>query len=96
MILFKRIYVDFNNDWMEPEHRRWLALTVAPSVMVPLRGLSPEEELPFFEFNAISFLWHKFSLTISYKSLPKLKYRNICWNSFMLWWSNYLIAERAK
>lgn len=94
MVLFEKVYIDFRGDWPAYGESRIFSIVVCPGVMMPLRGLSPEEELPFRGFNAVSIHWLKYVLTISYKGLGKFKYHDFCWNSFMLWL--YDIAYRRK
>lgn len=84
MVLFKKVYVDFRNDW-PTDKPRLFSIVVCPGKLMPLPGLSPEEELPFWGFNAVSVHWLKYVFTISYKSLRQFEYHDFCWNSFMLW-----------
>jgi hypothetical protein len=93
MVLFKKIYIYFDGRWCNdyPESRRLLSLVMAPGTLIPIRGLSPEEELQFFGFNCVSFHWYRFSFGISFKYLPKTRYHDFCWNSLMLWYYRNII-----
>jgi hypothetical protein len=85
MILFKKVYLDFRSDWHPVGASRIFSVVVCPGVLIPIPGLSSEEELQFRGFNALSIHWLNYVLTISYKGLGKFRYHDFCWNSFMLW-----------
>ena len=93
MVLFEKVYVDFRSDWPSSNSGLFF-VAVCPGIMMPLRGLSPEEELPFRGFNAVSIHWLKYQLTVSYKSLRKFQYHSFCWNSFMLWLYDIVYREK--